>query len=106
MKTTLIWIPGRAASLAVVAIVLSTGMLSAHDEKRHRIDAAMDAAQEADPSTGGQTEAIGKALKAWDKLLNASYQKLLGKLDNQADNQLRDSQREWVVWRDKELQNL
>ena len=84
----------------------SSDLLSAAAEDEHRIDAAMARAQEADPSTAGQTKAIDAALKEWDKLLNQSYQKILKKLDPAAVRALRESQRVWAAWRDKELKNL
>ena len=92
--------------LACLALLLHASQLHANAEEKHPIDAAMDAASEANPSTGGQTEAIEAALKQWDALLNQSYQKLIAKLDLEAANKLRDSQRAWVAWRDKELESL
>ena len=95
-----------AAACAAAFLAIATESVRAHEEEKHPIDAAMDKASEKDPSTGGRTEAIDDALESWDKLLNESYQKLKAKLDRDGAKALRDSQRAWIAWRDKEIANL
>ena len=97
----------KASIIAIVSLTLALFPLSVHgQEKKHPIDQKLEAAIEKDSSTGGQNQAIGDAHEAWDKVLNQSYQKLLKHLDPGAAKKLRESQRAWIAWRDKEVASL
>jgi len=88
---------------AINLLLVGTTFLTVQAEDKHLIDAEMDAAIERNGSTGGQTEAMGAALKKWDALLNLSYKALKENLDPAALKSLVESQRAWITWRDKEL---
>ncbi len=88
---------------AINLLFVGTTFLTVQAEDKHLIDVEMDAAIERNGSTGGQTEAMGEALKKWDALLNLSYKALKENLDPAALKSLVESQRAWITWRDKEL---
>ena len=74
--------------------------------KVHPIDAAMEHAMDQNPSTGGQTEAIGDALVQWDRALNQDFAQLMEALDPEGRDRLRNSQKAWIAWRDLEIDAL
>jgi uncharacterized protein YecT (DUF1311 family) len=45
-------------------------------------------------------ECAGKKLQESDQQLNAAYRALLGKVSKQGADQLRQTQRAWLAWRD------
>ncbi|PKD43372.1 lysozyme inhibitor LprI family protein [Rhodohalobacter barkolensis] len=53
-------------------------------------------------STAGMNNASYAAEREYDQLLNKYYQKLLGKLDDEDKEILRQSQRNWIRFRDSE----
>jgi uncharacterized protein YecT (DUF1311 family) len=55
-------------------------------------------------STADQTACYTAALKTYDNRLNAAYRKLMRVLPAPAAQNLRASQRAWIVFRDAELQ--
>ena len=87
----------------VVCLIFSASNVCCEE---YPIDAAMDKAMDADPSTGGQTQAIAAALKQWDDELNRHYRTLTKQLEKPAAEALRESQRKWIEWRDLELKSL
>lgn len=98
--------PSARPWLALFALLGAILLPTLSHAEIHPIDAAMEKAQAKDPSTAGQTSAIDSALKKWDTELNRHYDTLLKRLDPEATAKLRESQREWVTWRDKELESL
>ncbi|MDF1815664.1 MAG: DUF1311 domain-containing protein [Verrucomicrobiales bacterium] len=88
-------------SLCFLLLAIST----LADEK-HPIEVEMDKAMDQNPSTAGQIEAITNAQAKWDELLNKHYQTLTKDLEPEAVKALRESQRTWISWRDRELKSL
>ncbi|MCT4648220.1 MAG: DUF1311 domain-containing protein [Carboxylicivirga sp.] len=80
----------------------------AQTEKKETIDidkelqACLDSAQ--NYTTAGMSKCIIKAADKWDKELNKQYKQLMSLLSNEAQTQLRDAQRQWIVFRDKEIE--
>ena len=81
-------------------------ILPAFAQDEHPIDIQMGKDMEINNSTHGLVAAYNKALKSWDKELNKQYQKLMAGLDAEGKATLKDSQRAWIVYRDKEIANL
>ena len=75
-------------------------------QEEHPIDVQFGKDVEKNNSTAGLVAAYNKALKSWDKELNKQYQKLMAGLDAEAKASLKDSQRAWITYRDKEIENL
>lgn len=74
--------------------------------KKHPIEVRVDQLLEKDPSTHGQSQAFVTGLELWDKELNRVYQALIKALgtDAIAKKALQESQREWLKFRDLEVQ--
>ncbi|RPI14052.1 MAG: DUF1311 domain-containing protein [Ignavibacteriae bacterium] len=70
------------------------------------IDKELSECMDKNPSTQGNIQCIDKAYEKWDKQLNDYYQKLLDKLDDKADEKLKEAQRKWIEFRDLEFTNI
>ena len=68
----------------LAGLLIGSGTARSEDSEDHPIDVTMEKAMDADPSTGGQTQAIATALKQWDGELNSHYQTLTKELDQAA----------------------
>ena len=68
------------------------------------IDAALDQCLSGDAANtdAGMLSCTETAYAAWDKRLNTAYQALMKQLDPASQNLLRDAQRSWVAYRDKD----
>jgi uncharacterized protein YecT (DUF1311 family) len=73
------------------------------EEQKHPVDMGYQKCMDA---SGGVTvnmqDCIGNAYAAWDKQLNASYQRLKAKLSPEGQKALLDAQRKWLAYRDAE----
>lgn len=72
-------------------------------KKEHAIDSWLKGCMEKDASTLGTNACLAQALARWDKEMNRVYQELNGQLDTERRNALREAQRAWVAFRDREL---
>lgn len=100
---------GVSISVTALTIGLLYPAVSAprqETEKKHPIDVAMQACIKKDSSTAGMVECIGAARKSWDREMNGSYQKLIGKLDAKGKNSLKTAQVQWIRYRDAELKTI
>ena len=75
-------------------------------QDKHPIDVQFDKDIDKNSSTHGMVAAYQNALKSWDKELNKHYQKLMAGLDAAGKANLKDSQRAWILYRDKEIHNI
>jgi uncharacterized protein YecT (DUF1311 family) len=89
--------------LALAAFLLAASLTMAQD---HAIDAELDAAMEEAMTTADQMEAVGRAIEKWDAALNASYRDLHGELPAPVFARVKDAQRAWIAFRDKEAAAL
>jgi uncharacterized protein YecT (DUF1311 family) len=55
-------------------------------------------------TTAGMSNCIIKATAKWDNVLNENYKKLMSLLSPETQKKLRESQRKWIEFRDKEIQ--
>ncbi len=92
----------RVSALVFAAMVC---FHAAHaQDTKDPIDKALDACL-AGPSgnnTAGQLDCAQKATASWDGELNTAYQKLMKSLDPASQALLRNSQRQWLAFRDAE----
>ena len=103
MKRIITFLLGVAFAAALS--LNTTAAAAANDEvDKHPIDVALEEKIDADSSTAGMIEASQWAEEEWDKLLNTNYQALMKKLDKESQEKLRNSQREWVKFRDLEFE--
>ena len=76
------------------------------EEKKHPIDARIDAMIEKGGSTHGQIRAMTDGYKLWDAELNRVYKKFYGELSATGKPRLQASQRAWIAFRDAEFKFL
>ncbi len=90
--------------LRTFALLFLLSPLLCAQETKDPIDKALDAclASPAANSTAGQVDCAAKAAAAWDRELNQVYQKLLQTLDPASQALLRNSQRQWLAFREAE----
>lgn len=91
---------GKAVALA--AISASTPAMAAPraDATEAALNRCLNAA--ANASTAGQTGCEARALRSYDQRMNVAYAALLRSLPAGAAQQLRRSQRAWLIFRDAE----
>ncbi|RUM59398.1 MAG: DUF1311 domain-containing protein [Persephonella sp.] len=86
----------------VVILLLFSFNLSFAEDK-DPIDLWLEKCLEKNLTTMGMLECTGKAYVIWDKRLNQVYRKLMSKLSPKQRKLLRESQRKWLQYRDKEF---
>lgn len=55
-------------------------------------------------TTAGMIECTNRAQEQWDKELNKNYSLLIGKLSADEKEKLKVAQRNWIAYRDKEIE--
>jgi uncharacterized protein YecT (DUF1311 family) len=70
---------------------------------QHAIDAWLNDCMKKNPSTTGVNDCLGQAFEKWDRELNRVYRELNGRLNAEAKAVLRETQRAWIAFRDREL---
>ena len=55
-------------------------------------------------TTAGMCDCTYKALDQWDRKLNTIYKSLLTKLDTTGRNKLTEAQRQWIKFKEKEIE--
>lgn len=86
-----------------ILVILSIIVLCSCSLSAHPISESLDQCIEQDPSTSGQLECMDIAFDKWDKELNRIYTILMNRLDDDSKETLRESQRQWIKFMDKEL---
>lgn len=71
-------------------------------QPKHKIDQELEQCIEENGSTQGMVSCTMNAEKKWDNELNKYYKLLLSKLDSTGQSALRESQRQWLLFRQKE----
>lgn len=81
-------------------------LLHGQSEKKYPIDFELQKClgSNENSTTQGMTECIVKAADSWDKELNKNFKILLGLLTVEQKEKLKESQRQWIKYRDKELE--
>lgn len=94
----------RIGLLTMVMAFAGCLSLAFAQEMKDPIDRNLDAClnSPSGSSTAGQNECATKAYAAWDMELNNVYQKLIHELDPASRTLLRNSQREWLAFREAE----
>ena len=87
-------------------MILFIASVSFTQTKEHRLDKWLSDCMEKDGSTMGMILCSDTAAVLWDKELNTVYDLLMNNLGENARNALRDSQREWIKFRDKEFEAI
>jgi len=93
---------------SILTILFLTTFLFLHGqtEKKHPIDVELQKCLDTKENytTLAMTECIVKAADSWDIELNKNYKILLGLLTEEQKEKLKESQRQWIKYRDNELE--
>lgn len=90
----------------LLTLVLTATATASICPDRHAIDIELDTALAQDLSTADALAAIAAAHDRWDEQLNRHYRILMDELPEAARAELRESQRAWLRFRDREQQAL
>jgi len=92
---------------SILTILFLTTFLFLHGqtEKKHPIDVELQKCLDTKENytTLAMTECIVKAADSWDIELNKNYKILLGLLTEEQKEKLKEYQRQWIKYRDNEL---
>jgi len=93
-------------SLLTTLFLTTFLFLHGQTEKKHPIDVELQKCLDTKENytTLGMTECIVKAADSWDKELNKNFKILLGLLTEEQKEKLKESQRQWIKYRDNELE--
>jgi len=75
-------------------------------ETNHPIDLKEAQCIEKDDSTAGMANCTKQSDDVWDQEVNKYYSLLMKKLNKDQTNKLRQAQRSWLEYRDKEIENI
>jgi uncharacterized protein YecT (DUF1311 family) len=93
-----------------IALLSLSFMLVLHacgqEKKKESIDQQLKACldEEKNQTTGGMIECTKRAQEQWDQELNKNYSLLIGKLSADEKEKLKVAQRNWIAYRDKEIE--
>jgi uncharacterized protein YecT (DUF1311 family) len=76
------------------------------EQKKDKIDLELTQCldKKENQNTVGMCDCANEATEQWDKKLNEVYKRLLNKLDATGKNKLKEAQRQWVVFKEKEVE--
>ena len=83
-----------------------SGTVSANEKLIKAIEKRQNDCIEKDPTTAGMIKCADAAYKEWDREMNSAYKKLLSLLDEKEREDLKQSQRAWLKFRDLEFKNI
>ena len=91
---------------ATLIALLFTVFVFSQEKTTHKIDIELKncLAKEENKSTAAMSQCLYDALENWDLELNATYKILQNKLDSNAKQKLKDSQRQWIKFKEKEIE--
>jgi len=91
-------------TLFILLTIFTFGQES--ETEKHPIDIKVEEclAIPSNQTTIGMIDCIQTAMEEWDAELNKYYKLLMNNLDNNEQDKLRDAQRQWLVFRDKEFE--
>ncbi|KAA3440229.1 lysozyme inhibitor LprI family protein [Rufibacter hautae] len=92
-------------ALLLFILTFSTYAFPQQKEKQDVIDVNLTKCldRKENQTTAGMCTCTYNALQEWDKKLNASYKSLLPKLNASAKASLVSAQRQWVLFKEKEI---
>jgi len=91
-----------------ILFILLFNFTAAQDDdiEKHPIDIKVEdcVANPSNQTTIGMINCVQTAMEEWDAELNKYYKLLMNTLDTDEQDKLRDAQRQWLVFRDKEFE--
>ncbi|MBX0310367.1 MAG: DUF1311 domain-containing protein [Sulfurihydrogenibium sp.] len=93
--------------LSFILFILPAKGFSEEKEKKHPIDVWLEKCMEKENyTTAGMLSCSSQALDKWDKELNRVYKELMKKLSPEEKELLKQSQQQWIKFRDAEFKFL
>ncbi|MEX6687979.1 lysozyme inhibitor LprI family protein [Danxiaibacter flavus] len=91
--------------LVLFALLLTGAGFAQTKSKEDKIDSELQQCldKKENQSTAGMVDCAYKALNKWNAKLNTTYKSLLAKLDSTAKNSLIEAQRQWIKFKEKEI---
>jgi uncharacterized protein YecT (DUF1311 family) len=91
--------------LPSIVAILSSIDLAAQTGNKHPIELELDRCLQdsLSQSTAGMRECTYAAMEAWDAEMNKAYTELMNVLPSSSQDTLRQAQRAWVLFRDKQF---
>ena len=91
--------------ILIITFFLSFIKVHGQTNEKNPIDIELQVCLESEENftTAGMTECVSKAIESWDKELNKNYQGLLNLLTSEQKEKLKESQRQWIKFRDSEI---
>jgi len=91
-------------TVTVLSLLIFTATLFAGEKgkQQYPIDTWMEKCIASDSTTAGMTECALKAMEMWDREMNKIYKELLKKLPEKQRVLLKQSQIQWIKFRDAE----
>jgi uncharacterized protein YecT (DUF1311 family) len=98
-------IPMRYKELLIVIAVSTLPILALcqKTETQYKVDTVLAKCLEEHTTTAGMADCLATAEDLWDKELNKYYRLLLLKLDTLGQKRLKESQKQWLIFRDNEI---
>ena len=93
----------KSSAAPTVSTPVSEPKVTENEEGEHPIDTKLNACMDKNPSTAGMIQCLDEAYRAWDGLLNTSYNGLLATMKPVQQGKLRNLQRQWLAFRDAEF---
>lgn len=92
----------RLTTLLLLTFLLIYGQT----EKKHLIDIELQKCLDSkeNSTTQRMTQCVTKAADSWDIELNKNYKTLLGLLNKEQKEKLKETQRQWIKYRNSELE--
>lgn len=92
--------------ILTTVFLLTVSFVYGQTEKKHPIDIELQKCLDSKENytTKSMTECIIVATESWDKELNKNYKVLLALLTEEQKEKLKESQRQWIKFRDTELE--
>lgn len=86
--------------------LMMTAMAQGQEGRESKIDKDYQACLDKNQTTAGMVECADKAYRAWDKEMNAVYNKLMANFVGEDRQTLKATQFEWLKFRDAEFKML
>ena len=81
-----------------------TSLYSQPKKTEYKIDTILSKCLDKNQTTVGMNDCLVKSQELWDKELNKYYKLLNSKLDSAGQRKLKEAQKQWLNFRDKEIQ--
>lgn len=90
--------------ITLIAIwIIPTSTYCQNDAIQYKVDTILADCLKDNITTVGMSDCFANAQDLWDKELNKYYQLLLTKLDATGRKKLKETQKQWIIFRDQEI---